>query len=471
MVIFRRLWQRVFVYSFLLVLAAGAAGVFLLKKNLVDEASGVVVSFTGELRRALTGLDAGRAASLLERFNSQEAKFWLEDGQGNLVAGERFAGRAGKDWAGHLRSPSLVGEVQLWRTDLKQPLFLAVVPCALRDQSASLYGAFMPFPTPPLATLLSPGIITLSLIAGLLALWIALRVGKPLRLLREEVALDSGSPAQLNHVTVSGSDEVADVAGAINRLVDNLRNHIDGMNQLVVNVSHELRSPLTRMGISAEMIEAGLAAAARGEQALAGEERAAVRLAASNLEALRRELEYMDQLIGDTLFAGKLSVQKPEDLTEAVSLSALCASAAERFGPAFGQAGVRFIRSVEPGLEVTGDAVLLTQVISNLLDNARKYARAGDAREDSTDQPRVWLRLVRQNGSACLSVENTHPPLPPEAMPHLFEPYYRHEQPIGSGAGLGLAIVQKIAALHGGEVGVENSDRGVLFRVSLPLRR
>lgn len=466
MVIFRRLWQRVFVYSFLLVLAAGAAGVFLLKKNLVDEASGAVVSFTGELRRALTGLDSGRAAGLLERFNSQEAKFWLEDAQGNLLAGERFAGRAGKDWAGHLRSPSQIGDLQLWRTNLRQPLFLTVAPCELRGRSATLYGAFMPFPTPPLATMLSPGLITMSLIAGLLTLWIALRVGKPLRRLREEVTRDSGSPGQLSHVTVSGSDEVADVAGAINRLVDNLRNHVEGMNQLVVNVSHELRSPLTRMGISAELIEGGLAVAARAAQALAEGERAAVRLAASNLEALRRELEYMDQLIGDTLFAGKLAVQKPEELTEAVSLSALCASAAERFSPAFAQAGVRFIRSVEPDLAVTGDAVLLTQVLSNLLDNARKYSSG-----PSDEQPRTWLRLARQNESACLSVENTHPLLPPEALAHLFEPYFRYGQPIGGGAGLGLAIVRKIVTLHGGQVGVKNSERGVLFRVTLPLRQ
>jgi HAMP domain-containing protein len=87
-------------------------------------------------------------------------------------------------------------------------------------------------------TLLSPGIISLLLITGVLAIWIALRVGKPLRRLQEEVSQVSAAPAHLNHVTVTEFNEVADVSRAINRLVDKLRTHIDGMNQLVLNVSH-----------------------------------------------------------------------------------------------------------------------------------------------------------------------------------------------------------------------------------------
>ena len=462
MLIFKRLWQRVFVYSVVLVIVAGATGAYLLQDNLEDEASLAVTSFAAELRKALRGLDAREAGQLLERFNYQEAKFWLEDEQGNLLAGKRFADRPGKDWSGHLMTVRHAGELALWRTDLEEPLFLAIVPCKLRDRSAVLYAAFMPFPSPPLETLLSPGIITLLLITGLLALWIALRVGGPLRRLQEELSRVSGSPAQLGHVTVTGFDEVADVATAINRLVDSLKIHVESMNMLVVNASHELRSPLTRIGFSVDLIGGGLALCARHKEELSEQDGATLRLARTNFDALCRELDHMNKLVGDTLFAGTLAVRERSELTAVVSLSEIWASSAERFAPVFGQAGVRFIWSVEPGLAVLGDGTLLTQVLSNLLDNAAKYA--------SGPEPQTWLQLVKENGRALLSVENTHAFLPQAAMEHLFDPYFRYKQPIGTGVGLGLPIVQKIVLLHGGRISADNTSRGIRFRVSLPLR-
>lgn len=462
MPIFKRLWQRVFVYSVVLVVVAGATGVYLLRDNLEAKASSAVTAFTVELRNALKGLDAKEAGQLLERFNNREAKFWLEDKQGNLIAGKQFADRPGKDWSGHLRTVNHAGDLALWRTDLDEPLFLAIVPCKLRGRNATLYAAFMPFPAPPLETLLSPGIITLLLITGLLALWIALRVGGPLRRLREEVSQVSGSPAQLEHVTVTGFDEVADVASAINRLVDSLKIHIESMNMIVVNASHELRSPLTRIGFSVDLIGEGLALCARHEKELSEQDSATLKLAETNYAALCRELDYINRLIGDTLFAGALEVRERSELTTVMSLSKVCASSAERFAPVFGRADVRFIWRVEPGLAVLGDETLLTQVLSNLLDNSAKYA--------SGPEPQTWLQLTKENGRALLSVENTHAPLPPEAMEHLFDPYFRYKQPIGTGVGLGLPIVQKIVLLHDGQISADNTNRGLRFRVSLPLR-
>ena len=461
MILFKRLWQRVFIYSFMLVVVAGAMGAYLVDKNLTVKASAVVIAFTGEIHNALRGQSADEAARLLKRFNNREARLWLEDGQGNLLAGERFAGRAGKDWAAHVHTARRSGDITLWQTTLQRPLFLVTVPCELRDGTALLYAAYMAFPVPPLETLLSPGLLSLSLITGVLALWIALRVGKPLRRLQEEVSQVSGSPAHLNHVTVTGFDEVADVSKAINRLVDSLRTHIDGMNELVLNVSHELRSPLTRMNFSTEMIGEGIALCKRYENCLDERDKAVLKLAETNFSALCQELEYMNQLIGDTLFAGKLAVRDTEELTARVSFSAVCLSAGERFAPAFVQDGIRFGQDVEMDIDVRGDETLLTQVVSNLLDNAGKYA-AGP-------EPRITLGLSRENGRACLTVENTCAPLPAEAFDHLFEPYFRYGQQTGTGVGLGLSIVQRVVLLHDGTVCAGNTGAGVRFHVSLPL--
>jgi Signal transduction histidine kinase len=461
MFLFKRLWQRVFVYSLILVIASGAMGTFLVHRNLTSEASAVVFNFTKELRNALKGLSAREAHTLLMRFNTQEARFWLENDQGEMVAGQRYAGRDGKGWSEHLRSVRYSGDVALWQTDLKKPLFLAMTPCELKDESATLHAAYMAFPVPPLETLLSPGLITLALITGLLALWMAVKVGRPLRKLRHEVSEISGSPPQLRSVTVSGADEIADVAKAVNRLVDSLRSHIDGMNQLVVNISHELRSPITRMSLSTEMIGEGLALLKRCAKGSARDE-AVKRLAEGNLDALRQELLHMDKLIGDTLLTSKLEMQNPGELKGVVSLSALCVSAAERHEAVFRRAGIRFMRNVEDGLSITGDETLLKQVVSNLLDNAAKYA-AGP-------EPLARMRLCREERRAVLTVENTYgPPFPEDVLEHLFDPYFRYNQQASTGVGLGLAILKKTVSLHGGDARAMNTGGGVLFRLSFPL--
>ena len=461
MAFFRRLWQRIFLYSIMLVLVVGAMGAYLINKNLTDEAVTVVIAFTSELRKAMTGQSMEEADGLLRRFNNQEARFWLEDAQGTFLGGERFADRSGRDWSGRISRARHAGDVRLWELEQNRPRFLAVTVCELRDGKVLLYAVYMPFPVPPLGTMLSPGIISLLLITGMLALWIAVRVSRPLRRLQQEVSQVSVSPTQLRHVTVAGFDEVADVSQAINCLVDSLQNHIGSMNRLVLNVSHELRSPLTRIGLSVAMIGEGLDLCARCGDGLEERDKAVLRLAQTNFSALRRELEYVDNLIGDTLFASKLAVRERGELTEIVPFSAICTSIAEGFMPVFRQAEVRFILSVDPGIHVLGDTTLLTQVVSNFLDNAGKYATG--------EEPRIWLRLFRKDGCAILSVENTHSHLPPEVIQHLFDPYFRYEQQTDTGSGLGLPIVREAVLLHGGDVSVENTSQGILFNVSLPL--
>ena len=461
MAIFKRLWQRIFVYSLILLVFLGAVGSYLVHANLSEKASAVVLAFTEELSNTLRGQASEHAHELLQRINNQEAKFWLEDSEGNLVAGQRFAGKAGKDWAVHLKSVQHSGDVALWHTNIDQPAFIAIVPCSLRGNDCTLYAAYMSFPVPPLETFLSPGVITLLLATGLLALWIAIRVGRPLRRLQKEVALSSDSPTQLQHVTVTGCDEIADVASAINRLVDSLHNHVGGMNHLVMNVSHELRSPLARMTFSTEMIGAGLARCMENRDALSEQDRATLQLAQKNFVALEQELELMNKLIGDTLFASKLGLQDSCDM-EPVNLSSLCVSVSDRFLPLFRQSGVRVIRSIEQNAIVPGDETLLQQLTSNLLDNARKYV--------SGPEPIVRLRLQRKDDKILMTLENSHAAqLSPHTLEHIFDPYFRHEQKAGTGIGLGLSIVKQIVTIHNGSITASNTDNGIAFHLELPL--
>ncbi len=106
----------------------------------------------------------------------------------------------------------------------------------------------------------------------------------------------------------------------------------------------------------------------------------------------------------------------------------------------------------------------LKQVIVNLLDNAIKYTAPGG---------RVEVKVARNGDSAMLEVKDSGVGIPGEALPHIFERFYRvdkaRSRAVG-GTGLGLAIVKSISAAHGGEITVESSEgSGSCFRVRLPL--
>jgi len=113
---------------------------------------------------------------------------------------------------------------------------------------------------------------------------------------------------------------------------------------------------------------------------------------------------------------------------------------------------------------VNGNRVRLKQVIVNLLDNAIKY---------TPEKGAVHLRVLAVNGQAVLEVADTGIGIPPEALPHVFDRFYRVDKSRSANfesAGLGLAIVKSICAAHGAEVEVQSAvGSGSCFRVRLPI--
>jgi signal transduction histidine kinase len=115
-------------------------------------------------------------------------------------------------------------------------------------------------------------------------------------------------------------------------------------------------------------------------------------------------------------------------------------------------------------VEVEGDPARLKQVIVNLLDNAIKYTLEGGA---------VQIRVGASDGRAVMEVIDDGPGISADALPHVFERFYRIDKARSrqmGGAGLGLSIVKSICAAHGGQVTAESQEgQGSRFRVELPL--
>ncbi|MFY9574341.1 MAG: ATP-binding protein, partial [Blastocatellia bacterium] len=120
--------------------------------------------------------------------------------------------------------------------------------------------------------------------------------------------------------------------------------------------------------------------------------------------------------------------------------------------------------SAGDAVQVEGDPGRLKQIVVNLADNAIKYTNEGG---------RVDIRVAAVDGKALLEVADSGISIPPEALPHVFERFYRVDKARSrqmGGAGLGLSIVKSICKAHGGRIGVESTEgKGSRFTVELPL--
>jgi len=232
-------------------------------------------------------------------------------------------------------------------------------------------------------------------------------------------------------VEVKGTDEVASLAHSFNRAADHIEALVEGQRRMLASASHELRSPLARLQLSVEL----------AREAETGDDRDRHRA-----EALKN-IEELDRLIEDLLLVGRLEAgQRSEH--ETVELLALAAEEAALADVTVGgQVAV-----------VKGDSALLRILLRNLLENAGKHG-----------QPPVEVNVSVEQGSVRLTVSDGGDGVPESERERVFEPFYRpadRPEGDGGGTGLGLALVRRIARLHGGRAWCDTGSR---FFVELPL--
>ncbi|MEP6924565.1 MAG: ATP-binding protein [Pyrinomonadaceae bacterium] len=219
--------------------------------------------------------------------------------------------------------------------------------------------------------------------------------------------------------------------------------------EFLSNVSHELRTPLTSILAFVETLEDG-----------------AINDAENNLRFLsviRKNAERMNRLINDILElsaieAGKVTVEAME-----VNLALLVADVADNLAAKAAAANIEIINRVPTEATVFADVDRLEQMLTNLIDNAVKFNRAGGS---------VTVSYLANGNRDCIMVADTGEGILPEHAERIFERFYRVDRArttreIG-GTGLGLAIVKHLARLHGGEASVISQlNKGSTFTIEL----
>ena len=215
------------------------------------------------------------------------------------------------------------------------------------------------------------------------------------------------------------------------------------------NVSHEFRTPLTLMlGPLEDLLSAPRELTAHTREQLEVAHRNALRLL---------------KLVNSLLDFSRIQADRVEAAYEPIDLAAVTEDLAAVFRSAIERAGLRLIVDCEPlGEPVYVDREMWEKIVFNLLSNALKCTFEGE----------IEVSLRRRGRHAELAVRDTGTGIPADELPHVFERFHRVRNARGrtyEGSGIGLALVDELVSLHGGEIGaVSEVDRGSTFRVSIP---
>lgn len=283
--------------------------------------------------------------------------------------------------------------------------------------------------------------------AGALTVFFAHRITEPIKKLTAAAQQIAEGHLDQN-IPVTSRDEIGQLARQFNLMATRLKEMNQRLTRFVADVSHELRTPL-----------------------------ASILLCLQSLQNYEMEREEQKEFLGDINQETQRLIYLVEDLLELTrreevadkrkitSLKELLQEVLEVTLPRVERKGLKLFREIPqklPYLYVSPEA--LKRVLFNLLDNAIKYTPSGG-----------WLKLRAQEipGAVKVAVQDTGYGIPREALPHIFERFYRVDKARSrelGGTGLGLAICKEIVEFYGGEIGVESQEeKGSTFFFTLPV--
>lgn len=296
------------------------------------------------------------------------------------------------------------------------------------------------------------GIVTLSIVlvalsGGLLATRSAIEPIRGLIRVVRRIIRTGRTDARVPVVDHAHNDAIDELTALFNVMLDRIEALVTGMRGALDNVSHDLRTPLTRLRASAEMALAGPADLDHYREALA-----------DCVEESDRVLVMLTTLMDiSEAESGAMQLRR-----EPVGLADVALRAVDLYRDVADARGITLDVDVADAPVVQGDRTRLEQVAANLLDNAVKYTPRGG---------RVAIRAAREDGRAVLQVSDTGVGIPADELPRIWERLFRGDRSRAErGLGLGLSLVKAVVEAHQGTVAADSvPGRGSIFSIRLPM--
>lgn len=256
---------------------------------------------------------------------------------------------------------------------------------------------------------------------------------------------------------IVGDDEFSAMAEKINTMVDEINALMEKeryaektKNELITNVAHDLRTPLTSIIGYLELLN-------RSENLPA-------QMRQNYLQIVYQKARRLQQLIEDLFGFTKLNYGKMAMNVGKMDIVKLLAQLMDEFYPNFMEKGLAFsLKSSVDAQVIVADSNLLARLFDNLINNAIKYG---------ADGKRIDVRIDVDGAYVIVQVINYGKVIPADELPLIFDKFYRVEQSRSThtgGTGLGLAIAQNIVQMHGGEISVRSDMHGTAFIVKLQI--
>jgi signal transduction histidine kinase len=278
--------------------------------------------------------------------------------------------------------------------------------------------------------------------AVLFCYWLALYLTRPVRKLQKAVErFGHGDLSARSGAT--RQDELGDLARAFDRMAGRIETLLTAERRLLLDISHELRSPLARLAVAIEL-------------ARSGEDLDPA------LNRIQKEADRLNSLVGQLLQVTRAEGDPASLHRDPVRLDQLvrqlvCDSSLEATSH-----GCRVDYEPSEPVTVAGDEELLRRAVENVLRNAIRHA---------PPQTSVEVKLARNNGHAIIDIRDHGPGVPDDALPRLFDPFYRVETDrnrTSGGIGLGLSIARRAIELHKGSIKARNVKPGLEVELELP---
>jgi len=239
-------------------------------------------------------------------------------------------------------------------------------------------------------------------------------------------------------------DELGELATSFNQMADRIQTLLAAERRLLLDISHELRSPLARLGVAVEL-------------ARSGEDRAHM------LDRIQKEADRLNELVAELLQVTRVEGDPSMQKAENVPLDELLADIVYDSLLEAKSKDCTLLLKAPVAVTLSGDEELIRRAVENVIRNAIRYAPTGSP---------IDIDLKKLGGMAEICVRDYGPGVPAEALPRIFDPFYRVDSDrnrMSGGVGLGLAIARRSVELHKGKLTARNANPGLLVSIDLPL--
>ncbi|KIL39074.1 histidine kinase [Gordoniibacillus kamchatkensis] len=303
-------------------------------------------------------------------------------------------------------------------------------------------------------------LVVIGLTNGVLTFLVSRSLIKPLFALKH--AAEQFKEGNLDHqVRLNRKDEIGELGAAFeemrSRLNDSIRLQLqyeENRKQLISNISHDLKTPITGIKACVEGIQDGIADTGPMRD--------------KYVSMIAKKTDEMDRLIDELMLYSKLDLNRLPFHLEPVDFAAYLHDCVEelRLDPRLAGVRISFTRSGNGPVSVMADREKLRRVVVNIIDNSLKYM--------DKEHKEIAVELIEGETEATVRIRDNGPGIDSAALPHIFDRFYRAEPSRNTatgGSGLGLAIVKQIVEGQGGSVGAESrSGEGTTVYFSLPIK-